>query len=315
MPHQVSGIIPVMLTPFAQDGQLDYAALERLVDWYIEHDADALFAVCQSSEMQFLSLEERCALSRAVCRQVNGRMPVVASGHVSQTLDDQVAELCAMAETGADALVLVSNRLDPENAGTETFRKSLDEILKRIPSDVALGLYECPAPFRRLLSDDELKFCRDTGRFVVLKDVSCDLETVTRRVKLVEGSPLAIVNANAAIAHAAMQAGSRGFSGVFTNFHPDLYAWMYAHKNDDSPLLRELVTFLALAANAEPLGYPTLAKIYQKRLGIFSTEISRVQTFDVREKFWALDDILGHISTGTTQFRARIVDESEVLPS
>ena len=122
MPHHVSGIIPVMLTPFADDGQIDYAALERLVDWYIEHDADALFAVCQSSEMQFLSLEERCDLSRAVCRQVSGRMPVVASGHISESIDDQVAELCAMAETGADALVLVSNRLDPENAGTETFQ-------------------------------------------------------------------------------------------------------------------------------------------------------------------------------------------------
>lgn len=310
MPHHVSGIIPVMLTPFADDGQIDYAALERLVDWYIEHDADALFAVCQSSEMQFLSLEERCDLSRAVCRQVSGRMPVVASGHISESIDDQVAELCAMAETGADALVLVSNRLDPENAGTETFRKSLDEILKRIPSDVALGLYECPAPYRRLLSDDELKLCRDTGRFVVLKDVSCDLETVARRVRIADGSPLAIVNANAAIAHTAMQAGSKGFSGVFTNFHPDLYAWMYAHRNDDTPLLRELVTFLALAANAEPLGYPTLAKIYQKSLGVFSTEVSRVQTFDVREKFWALEDILGHISAGTADFRSRIAAES-----
>ena len=174
---------------------------------------------------------------------------------------------------------------------------------------MALGLYECPAPYRRLLSDDELKFCRDTGRFVVLKDVSCDIDTVARRVKLVEGSPLAIVNANAAIAHAAMRAGSKGFSGVFTNFHPDLYAWMFAHMNDDTPLLRELVTFLALAANAEPLGYPTLAKIYQKDLGVFSTEVSRVQTFDVRERFWALEDILAHIKAGTERFRDRIAEQ------
>ena len=116
MADSVTGIIPVMLTPFTQDGQIDFASLERLVDWYIEHDADALFAVCQSSEMQFLTLDERCALSRAVCQQVNGRMPVVSSGHISESLDDQVAELCALAETGANALVLVSNRLDPENA-------------------------------------------------------------------------------------------------------------------------------------------------------------------------------------------------------
>ncbi|MDF1777104.1 MAG: dihydrodipicolinate synthase family protein [Rhizobiaceae bacterium] len=306
MAHLVSGIVPVMLTPFTQSGKIDFAALERLIDWYVRHDADALFAVCQSSEMQFLTLEERCALSRAVCAQIGARMPVIASGHISETIDDQVDELSLMANTGADALVLVSNRLDPNNAGTESFRHALAEILRRIPSDIPLGMYECPAPYRRLLSDDELKICRDTGRFVVLKDVSCDFETVKRRVKLVADSPLAIVNANAAIAHAAMKVGSKGFSGVFTNFHPDLYAWMYDHRHDDTPLLRELVTFLALVANAEPMGYPTLAKVYHKNLGVFSTEVSRVHDFDVREKFWAMDDIIAHIKNGTEFYREKV---------
>ncbi|SFB61654.1 4-hydroxy-tetrahydrodipicolinate synthase [Rhizobium sp. NFR07] len=70
-----------------------------------------------------------------------------------------------------------------------------------------LGLYECPAPYRRLLTDDELMFCANSGRFVILKDVSCDLETVTRRVELTKGTPLAIGNANAAIAFVVSGAG------------------------------------------------------------------------------------------------------------
>ena len=83
------------------------------------------------------------------------------------------------------------------------------------------------------------------------------------------------------------------------------------HRNDDTPLLRELATFLALAANVESPGYPTLAKIYQKKLSVFATEIARVQTFDAREKFWALDSVLDHISTGTAHFRNRIAAESQ----
>ena len=78
-------------------------------------------------------------------------------------------------------------------------------LLARLPRDMPLGLYECPAPYRRLLSDDELRRCINTGRFVVLKDVSCDLPTVKRRVAMVEGSPLSLVNANAAIAWDAIQ--------------------------------------------------------------------------------------------------------------
>ncbi|MEG1113335.1 MAG: dihydrodipicolinate synthase family protein, partial [Hafnia sp.] len=52
----INGIVPVMLTPFTADEQIDYPALERLIDWYLAKGVDALFAVCQSSEMQFLSL-------------------------------------------------------------------------------------------------------------------------------------------------------------------------------------------------------------------------------------------------------------------
>ena len=66
---------------------------------------------------------------------------------------------------------------------------NLKRLLTRLPSDIPLGLYECPAPYRRLLSDEELKMCIDTGRFIMLKDVSCDLDTVKRRVALAQGSP------------------------------------------------------------------------------------------------------------------------------
>ncbi|HCQ3824589.1 TPA: dihydrodipicolinate synthase family protein, partial [Escherichia coli] len=42
----IEGIIPVMLTPFTADNKIDYLSLKRLIDWYIENGADALFAVC-----------------------------------------------------------------------------------------------------------------------------------------------------------------------------------------------------------------------------------------------------------------------------
>lgn len=310
MKIQAQGIVPVMLTPFTPDNRIDWEGLERLVEWYIANGADTLFAVCQSSEMQKLSLEERVELSKKVVSLAAGRVRVISSGHISESRDDQRAELVAMAETGIDALVLVSNRLDTRNEGTGAFRSSLDAILSWLPSDLALGLYECPAPYRRLLSDDEFKLCRDTGRFVTLKDVSCDLETVKRRVALSGDSGFAIVNANAAIAAAAIRAGSKGFSGVFTNIHPDLYAWLYKHASEDSDLRRELEIFLALAAMAETMGYPGLAKVWHKRLGTFESVHSRVTDYDIAERHWAVMDLMDHIQQGTARFRERIKHSS-----
>ncbi len=302
----IEGIVPVMLTPFDDAGAIDYAGLERLIEWYLTHGADALFAVAQSSEMQFLSLAERAELARFVVERVAGRVPVVASGHISDDLDAQVAELRAAAESGAQGVVLVTNRLDPQRKGSAALLDHLHKLLARLPSDLPLGLYECPAPYRRLLSDDELRACIDTGRFVMLKDVSCDLETVKRRVALAAGSPLKILNANAAIAWDAMKAGSAGFNGVFTNFHPDLYRWLRTQGDSDPALADELSTFLVVSAVSEALGYPALAKIYHQRIGTFASIRCRAIDYDVRERFWALDAVLDKIVSGTEHFRRRI---------
>ncbi|WP_319242424.1 dihydrodipicolinate synthase family protein [uncultured Propionivibrio sp.] len=304
--QRIEGIVPVMITPFTESGEIDYAGLERLIEWYIEKGSDALFAVCQSSEMMFLSVDERRALGRFVVKQVAGRVPVVVSGHVSDDPFGQLEELQAAADTGADGIVLVTNHLDPKQRGTAPFLGNLKWLLDRLPVDMPLGLYECPAPYRRLVTDEELRFCIDSERFVLLKDVSCDLETVKRRVAMTAGTPFAILNANAAIAYDAMKAGSRGFNGVFTNFHPDLYKWLYTKGAQHPALAAEVANFLVLAALAEPFGYPVLAKMYHQRIGTFASIKSRTITFDVRERFWALDAILDKIVEGTEMMRARI---------
>ncbi|MFM2479187.1 dihydrodipicolinate synthase family protein [Celerinatantimonas sp. MCCC 1A17872] len=304
----IEGVIPVMLTPFASDGSVDYAALKRLVNWYIDHQVDGLFAVCQSSEMQYLTLQERVNITRCVVDEVAGRVPVMTSGHISDDLDAQVNELQSMAETGADVLVLVTNHLDPKQQGSATFYESLNTILASLPESLALGLYECPAPYRRLLSDDELQYCANSGRFVALKDVSCDLATVTHRVKLVANTPLHIINANAAIAYPAMQAGSTGFCGVFTNFHPELYHWLYHQRDEDLSLADELSIFLSLSAVVENLGYPKNAKIYHQLLNNhnFESDYCRVIKDDVVAKYWALDVLLKQIKDGTELYLNKI---------
>ncbi|MCA1492444.1 dihydrodipicolinate synthase family protein [Sinorhizobium alkalisoli] len=306
MSKRIAGIIPVMITPFGPDGKIDWGGYEALIEWYIANGSEALFAVCQSSEMRFLSLEERVDLSRFTVEKVAGRIPVVSSGHISESLDDQITELMAIADTGADAVILVSNRLAPETAGAAEVRASFDALLAALPKDVPLGLYECPAPYRRLLTDDEIDFCAQSGRFILLKDVSCDLDTVKRRATIAENTPFLICNANAAIAYAAMQVTGAGFCGVMNNFHPDLYRWLQDHGAEYPELADELAVFLVLSAQTEPMGYPKLAKLYHKRLGTFADTSSRAVPYDLHERYWALEAVIDRIVQGTDMFRARI---------
>lgn len=71
-----NGMWPVMLTPLQQNGDVDYPALEELINWYIKEGSSGLFAVCQSSEMFYLSMEEREELTRFIKKQQMEEFPL-----------------------------------------------------------------------------------------------------------------------------------------------------------------------------------------------------------------------------------------------
>ena len=106
-------ILTTMITPYKADGSIDFATAEKYVDWYYENGLDGIFAVCQSSEIFYLSLEERVELNRRVykrAKELDKNFLVVSSGHISDTLEKQVQELKAIYESGTDALILITNR-------------------------------------------------------------------------------------------------------------------------------------------------------------------------------------------------------------
>jgi len=306
MHMKIQGIIPVMLTPFDEYGNIDWDSQKRLIEWYLKRGCQSLFAVCQSSEMLQLDLSEREQLARFTVEVVDGRVPVIASGHVGETLAEQITELTQMASTGIDCVVFVTNRLDPDHLGSEQLFKNVETLTKELPANMRFGLYECPVPFRRLLSDEEIIYFAEDPRFVVLKDVSCDLDTVRRRVELTKSANLVISNANATIAFEAMKAGASGFCGVFNNFHPDLYRWLQDEGEIHTELAIELSRFLVLSAVTEGMGYPKLAKIFHQRLGTIRSSYSRAVPEDILKKYWALEAILDHIEEGADYYRGRI---------
>ena len=109
-------------------------------------------------------------------------------------------------------------------------------------------------------------------------------------------------------AYEAMQAGSKGYSGVFANIHPELYAWLY-HKGAGHPeLARELSVFLVTSAVSELMGYPAFAKLFHKKRGTFKNISSRAIDYDILERFWwGGEGVLDKIIEGTNIYKEKIV--------
>lgn len=249
---------PTMLTPFNPENKVDYAQLENLIEWYIANGVDGLFAVCQSSEMFFLSEEERVGIARFVRETAGGRVQVVTSGHISDSPEDQIREINLLAQTGADAVILVSNRLAGQEESEDVWLANLEKVLRAVPADVKLGFYECPYPYKRLMTPRMLQFCVDTGRFYFLKDTCCDEATIEKRLEILHGSRLKLFNANTATLYQSLLAGADGYSGVMANFQPSLYVWLSRHAQ--SQRAAALADFLSITSLIETQMYPACAK-------------------------------------------------------
>ena len=262
------GIWPVMITPWTEDNRIDFKAIKGLCDWYVEKGCTGIFAVCQSSEMAYLSEQEKLDIARAVTDAVDGRIQVVASGHTADDKATQFREIENMMKIpGIGAYVLVSNRLDQKNEGEAVFEANAQEIFDRYP-EIDFGMYECPMPWKRLVSTDFLRHAGQQGRMVFLKDTCCDYELVRERQKAVDGTPLKIFNANAQSWFDSVQHGAAGYSGVMANFHPELYKWAFDHKDSDPEKARQLAHYLTLAAMIEMRIYPCSAKLFHQMVGV-----------------------------------------------
>lgn len=275
-----NGVWPTMVTPFTLTNEIDYEALERVVDWYIKHQVNGLFAVCQSSEMFRLSLEERVGIAAFVKEKASGRVPVIASGHISDSHEDQLKELSLMAKTGIDALVLITNRLALEDESDEIWIANMEKLLNKLPEDIPLGLYECPYPYKRIISPEIIKWCGDTGRFFFLKDTCGDIQNIERKYAAAQGTQLKIYNANSSTLLETLQLGVAGYSGVMANFHPYLYVWLHRKWKEDPESAAHLIRLLSVTSFIEKQLYPVNAKYFLMLEGIFDNYHCRTKNHE-----------------------------------
>jgi len=263
----VDGVWPTMLTPYTADNKVDYKGLEELITWYKDKGVDGLFAVCQSSEMFFLSLEERVEIARFVKEKAGKDFPVIASGHISDSIEDQINEIKVISTTGIDAFVIVSNRFAGPEESDDVWKENAEKVLNEVP-DIPFGIYECPHPYKRLISPELLKWCADTGRFFFLKDTCCDLEQLRAKIDAVKGSQLKIFNANSATLFDSMKFGISGFSGVMANFHPEVYVALTREWKSNPEKAQILSDYAGFSSLAELQYYSVNAKYFLQLEGL-----------------------------------------------
>ena len=283
MPTFYYGAYPPLITPYKKDGSVDLDTAEKYVRWYFEKGCAGIFAVCQSSEIAYLSVDERVALNKRVysvakkLEKESGRtFTVVSSGHVADSVEDQAVELNRIYESGTDAIILITNRLDLNNEGDDVWIENAEHLLSLLPSDVPLGLYECPLPYKRLVTPKILKWALSKGRFYFMKDTCCNIDVIKERMDILRGSEFKLMNANCQTLLDSLRVGAAGYCGIMANYHPELYVWLcenYARYPEKAERLQSLLGTVGFTETGIP--YPLTAKFHMCLEGIQTENIAR----------------------------------------
>lgn len=273
------GIYPTVITPYRADGTVDLDTVQKYIEWYGVNGCHGVLSLCQSTELDFLTDDEILAINRRVYAQAKAMpkpLSMAVSGHVRGTPERQADMLNRVYDTGVEALIWITNRLDPENLGDDEWLKNAEVLLSRLPEDVPLGMYECPTPYKRLVTPRILQWCADTGRFVFMKDTCCDAAEIRSRTKLLEGTGFGLYNANCQTLLDSLRHGAAGYCGIMPNFHPKLYVWLYENFQKQPEKADWLQSFLCTAGFIENgVPYPLTAKYAMTLHGMETLPVSR----------------------------------------
>ena len=216
-----SGLGVALVTPFQDNGAIDFPALDALVDYVTAGGVDYLVALGTTAETPTLSTAERKAVLERIKSRNAGRLSLVAGIGGNDTAA-VVAALHDFDLAGVDAILSVTpfyNR--PSQRGLyEHFRAVADA------SPVPVILYNVPSRTGvNMQPQTTLKLAEETGNIIAVKEASGDMEQVD---ELIAGRPdgFHVLSGDDALAVPLIEKGGDGRISVVANAYPAYMAEM-----------------------------------------------------------------------------------------
>ena len=113
--RNLKGSIVALVTPFQNDGSVDFGKLKELVEWHLESKTDAILALGTTGESSTMTHEEDDAVLQCVMETVGGRIPVIA-GTGSNSTQTMLEKSLRAQELGADGLLIITPYYNKGNA-------------------------------------------------------------------------------------------------------------------------------------------------------------------------------------------------------
>ncbi len=212
----ITGSIVALITPMLPNGDVDYPALRKLIDWHIAEGTDCIGVVGTTGESPTVSAQENCEIIRVAVEQAAGRAPIMA-GCGSNCTAEAIEYARFAKSVGADCqLQVVPYYNKPTQEGQYQHFKTIAEAV-----DLPMVLYNVPGrSVADMAVETALRLAQVPG-VIGIKEATGD---IGRAQWLIREAPegFAIYSGDDPTAVALMLCGGQGNISVTANVAPRL---------------------------------------------------------------------------------------------
>lgn len=215
MPKRLTGAGVAIITPFTQTGEVDYSALESLVQMHLDCGTDFLCVHGTTGETPTLTIEEKRETRKRIIKQVNGRIPIMLGVGGNNTYAI-VKELQTEDFTGIDAILsIVPYYNKPTQEGMYRHFKAIAEA-----TELPIYLYNVPGRTGvNMLPETTVRLARECKNIVGLKAASGNLEQISHLIDI-KPADFVVLSGDDALTLNIMKMGGVGVISVFSNAFP-----------------------------------------------------------------------------------------------
>ena len=215
------GLGIALVTPFKQNGEIDYDALERLIEYQIENGADFFTILATTGESPCLSAEEKNELTKTIVKIVGGRVPILkyCGGNYTAAVVEEIRQTDWKGIDGILSICPYYNK--PSQEGLYQHFKAIAEV-----SPLPIVLYNVPGRTGvNMKAETTVRIATDFRNVVAIKEAAGSLEQVDEIIKN-KPKHFEVISGDDALTFPMIASGAAGVISVIGNALPKEFSRM-----------------------------------------------------------------------------------------
>lgn len=210
----IRGSMVALITPFNEDGSVNYDKLRELVEWHIAEQTDAILVLGTTAETPALTITEEDEIARISIETAAGRVPIIVGSGSNNTMI-AMEQSIKYEKMGADALLVITPYYNKTNkAGMVNHFYTVADAV-----NIPIYVYNVPGRTGVSLTYEALAEISKHKNIVGIKEASGDMSFITKISRLISDD-FNVYCGNDDISIPLMSMGGAGIISVLANILP-----------------------------------------------------------------------------------------------